>query len=117
MADAIHTGREMNYLLDHSTCDSEGKYIVELRYWDYLAIELAAGHYNSVLYDRERDLRDRDTRSIFGEGDEAIADTMVSHNICLAALVSSDLKETAQQSGFLEPLETFGEWTIYRVTS
>jgi hypothetical protein len=112
--DAVEVGRQLRTLLDNTSADSQSKYMVELRYWDFLAVRLTAGHYTDYLYDREYNLRNRNTLSIFEQDADVIYACLAAQNVRYVVLGDPILKQKAQSLGFLEPRVEVGEWVIYQ---
>jgi hypothetical protein len=115
--DAVTTG----YLLNQKLNQNEGvqltRYLVELEYWDFLGVQLTAGHYDAVYYDREYDLFNRDAPSIFMEKPIVVCDKLASQNIRYVALYDSQLKENAQTFYCLDIEMQFGSWTVFGFVS
>jgi len=112
-ADAIETGQYLGQLLDQ-TAETESKvYMVELKYWEYLAVQLLAGNHEEILFDREANISDRNTPSIFLEESEDLYAALSSQNVRFVALRNPDLKNRALATGFLSPRQDIGRWTIY----
>lgn len=110
--DAVETGCRLNEMLSQNT-PAATTYMVELRYWDFLAINLTAGHYDAIVFDREYNIYDRNTPSIFDEEIADISAYMILHKVRYVALRDPDLKAKAQSTGFLSPQQDVGDWTIY----
>lgn len=111
--DAVEIGRSVNMLL----AQTPGKYLLELHYWDYLGVQLMAGHYSDYVYDREQDYFNFNTPSLLFENANIIYATLASENVRYVVLEENILKNKAQQLDFLEPQQAAGTWTIYRVVT
>jgi len=110
--DAVKTGYYLNKMLSQNT-SVPSTYMVELKYWDFLAVKLTAGHYDAIVFDREYNIYNRNTPSIF-EGDIAdIYAYMILHKVQYIALCDPKLKARAQVIDFLLPKQNIGNWTIY----
>lgn len=113
--DAIETGYYLDKMLSQNESDNLARYMVELRYWDFLAVELTARHYDAVAYDREKDLFNRNTPSIFTGGRSDVCAGLTSQNIRYVALRESTLKANALSTGCLRANREIGRWTVYAV--
>jgi hypothetical protein len=111
--DAVETGRRLNEVLGRSGFHESETYMVELRFWDYLAVQLTAGYYDRIVFDREYDLRDRDMPSIFGGEVGDIYANLASQQVRYVALRDPELKAVAGVTGYLRPEADVGGWTIY----
>lgn len=109
---SVKTGQYINELL--KTAESPAAYMLELKYWDYIAVQLAAGHYETQFFDREQDFYNRNTPSIFGESSDIVLNTLTQNHIRYVALYDDALREKALQTGFLFPQQEIGEWTIFK---
>jgi hypothetical protein len=112
--DALQAGQQLSNLLNQTDPAGETKYMLELAYWDYLAVQLTAGHYDNTLFDRVANIRDRNTPSIFEKEPSQFYGDLLTQHVSFVALVDSDLKQVAQLSGFLSTQYQVGDWTIYR---
>jgi hypothetical protein len=111
--DAVETGYYLNQVLSDNGSNSATNYLVELKYWDFLAIKLTAGHYDTLVFDREYNLFNRDTPSIFSGGKTEVSADLRSQNIVYVALRDPDLKANARRMGFLRAMRDVGNWTVY----
>lgn len=80
----------------------------------YLAVELVAGYYDSVVYYRMDDHRNRDTQSISIDEIDVIYDALLSQDTCLVALRTSALNSKAGRINFLQPVNSSRERMIYK---
>jgi len=110
--DAVETGYYLNQILSRNT-SAAAIYMVELKYWDFLAVKLTAGHYDAIVFDREYNIYNRNTLSIFEEEITDIYAYMILHKVRYVALRDPNLKARAQLMDFLIPLRNIGNWTIY----
>lgn len=113
--DAIETGYYINQVLSQNESCDMPSYMVELKYWDFLAVQLTAGHYEAIVYDREYDLFNRNTPSIFSESAEGVCASLISRDVRYVALQDSNLKVGAQLIGCLHANKEIGHWTIYEL--
>lgn len=110
--EAIRTGKYIKVYLDKIQSDSK-RYMVELKYWDFLGVELTAEYYNNRFYDREYDVYNRNTPSIFFEDKQIVCTFLRKHRIQIVALANNSLKEIAASLSCLKEKETIGDWTLY----
>lgn len=111
--DAVEAGRRLHEVLDQSAFHEPETYMVELRFWDYLAVQLTAGYYDRIVFDREYDLRDRKKPSIFSGAIADIHANLAQQKVRYVALRDPDLKAVAEGMGFLRSEADAGGWTIY----
>jgi hypothetical protein len=109
--DPVEIGTHLNTLLN----DIPGTYMVELHYWDFLAVNLTSLHFDEIVFDREQDLRNRNTESVFLQRPEDICEVIISSDIRYVALTTEELKQKATQINILIPRQNAGAWTIFEV--
>ncbi len=114
--ESVETGQYLNELLNTAqtaTAPQPG-YLLELKYWEYIAVQLPARHYDTQYFDREEDFYNRNTPSIFLEPPEVILDTLVQNHILYVALYDDALREKALQTEFLLAQKEIGDWTVFK---
>jgi hypothetical protein len=108
--DAVDAGDYLEELLRDA--EPRATFMVELAFWDFLGVELAAGHYVQRVYDREFDLYDREKPSLLlGAPDQVLKDFR-HQNVRFVALRDDAL---AEHLPFLSFLRGFGGWRVYAV--
>jgi len=113
--DAVATGHYLrDVLAKEESSEENAVYMVELKYWEFLAIQLTARHYDNAVFDREDDLLNRDTPSIFLEPPANIHAALLSENVRYVALQDPALKEKAGLAGFLRQEKDIGSWTVFK---
>lgn len=115
--DAISTGYHLNQLLDQHEPDQVNRYMVELQYWDFIAVELTAGYYEAIVFDREADVLNRNTPSIFSGDTEAVCSNLATQHVRYVALRDPNLKANALLTGCLVAGQKIGQWTVYTFDS
>jgi hypothetical protein len=115
--DAIETGYYLNQVLSQNESDNAVSYMVELKYWDFLAVQLTAGHYAAVINDREYDAFNRNNPSIFSGRAETVCASLLSQNVRYIALYDPNLKANARQIDCLNAIKEIGYWTIFEFYS
>jgi hypothetical protein len=111
--DAVRTGYYLSQMLNES--GDMASYMVELKYWDFLAVQLTAGRYDSVVFDREYDPLDRSAPSIFSDKTDDVCARLISLNTRYVALQDPVLKANAQVLGCLQARKEIGNWTVYEL--
>jgi hypothetical protein len=110
--DSVNVGRQLSQHLQENDV-----YMVELLYWDFLAIQLLANPNNQIIYDRERNLYNRQTVSVFAQNEETICYHLQTPHLRYIVLQDVNLKEKVQQIKNILPVEDVGRWTIYELAS
>ncbi len=110
----IEAGRRLNQLLNKNP----GTYMVQLHYWEYLAINLTSGNYDTIMFDREQDIYNKNTPSLFREDPITACNILLEiKNLRYVLLKDEALKSQAQQIYILNKYQDIGSWTIYEVLS
>ncbi|MBK8901409.1 MAG: hypothetical protein IPM53_09515 [Anaerolineaceae bacterium] len=110
--DTVDVGETVDALLT----TNPGVFMVELRYWDYLSVELASNHFDDVVYDRLRDIRNRDLPSIFAQDEAKLCqDLAVYPDLRYVLLLDEVSKARAEEIAYLANVQEVGRWTIYQV--
>ncbi|MEZ4590252.1 MAG: hypothetical protein R3D55_03815 [Chloroflexota bacterium] len=110
--DTVDAGQAVNTLL----MANPGTFMVELHYWDFLSVELAANHFDDILYDRVRDSLNRDLPSVFAQDDVALCQVLaVLPELRYVVLMDEGLKARVEPLVYLAPVQNEGRWTIYQV--
>ncbi len=111
-ADSVKTGRALHQFLETGS----GRYMVELHYWDFLGVQLTAGYYDLVVYDRPYDIRNRDQPSLF-EAEDEICPLLQLQQVRYVVLQDQGLKARVEQVSCLAPKSEVGRWKIYEWSS
>ncbi|TMA83114.1 MAG: hypothetical protein E6J72_00815 [Deltaproteobacteria bacterium] len=111
----VLAGRTLDTLMDVPGADPSGRFMIELRYWDFLGVELAARHPGRSCYDRERNRQLRDLPSLFVENAETIRARLADLHVEWVALTSPELTSRADALPWLARVGEVGGWRLYRV--
>lgn len=88
--------------------------LIELAYWDYLAIHVGASDLATILYDRPLDIAERKTISYLLTHPAAMPACLATHNIGYIAVKSPELHAAVARLGGTSA-EQVGAYTIYAV--
>jgi hypothetical protein len=112
---AVVAGQRLRDLMDAPGADPSHRYLVEVRYWDFLAVEAGAAHPGRVAYDRERDRERRDASSLFREESESVRAHLADLGVEWVALTSPALIARVDAWPWLTRVDQVDEWTLYRL--
>ncbi len=116
--ESIATGRIIKSELDNSSLyDTTLNYMVELKYWEFLGVELLAENYNRRVYDREFDVYNRNTPSIFLQANDTICKILHENQIGLVALSDITIRNKADRLKCLRSIQEIGSWKVYQFVS
>jgi hypothetical protein len=121
-SDTIATGRYLNETLtkaqlSQSSWQPTGNLMVELVYWDYLALQLMVQQREKLLFDREVDYLNREIPSLFLENEADIRAQLLKSGVEWVALKNPVLTERAEALAFLVRERDVGAWTIFRLVA
>lgn len=111
--DAIRTGVYLRERLNQYSENDIPNFMVELVYWEYLGVEATSGYFDFIVFDREYDIYNRNTPSIFTIETDELFSLLLSQNVKYVVLYSSDTKDTANKMPYLLPIQEFSNWKIY----
>jgi len=110
---AVTAGLRLRSLMDAPGADPARRYMVEVRYWDFLAVEVGAAHPGRVAFDRDRDRERRDAPSLFLQDPDAVRARLAELGVEWVALTSPALIERAEAWPWLVRVDQVQEWTLY----
>ncbi len=113
--DPVLMGRELSRLMDEPGASRSRRLMVELSYWDFLGVELAAGHYDRICYDRERDRQRRDLPSLFVDDPSVIRARLAEMQVEWVVLKSPELTRRADALPWLTRIREQRGWTLFEV--
>jgi hypothetical protein len=108
--DSINTGYFIKTILD----DDNSKFMVELKYWEFLAVQMTAGHYSDIIFDREYILTERDKESVLLGSKEYVDEIFVSQDIKYLVIQDTAIKEHIDQLNSFQVLTDIGNWRILK---
>jgi hypothetical protein len=78
-------------------------------------VQLIAGHYDALHFDREYDVYHRDAPSVLAEEAAALHERLAAQQVQYVVLHTPELKARASQMEFLQPRQEIGNWSVYEV--
>lgn len=112
---SVAAGKYIGKILEKEKLLENETFLIELRYWEYYAVRLAAKHYDRMILDRERDSRNRDIPSVFEKGIGDITTYLGKNKVRFMVLKRSENKGKASEIDSIKMLKKIGPWTIYEV--
>ncbi len=111
-SDAVSAGTYLNKLLAD---DPSSRYLLELKYWDFLGVQTTAWHYDNAIYDRIRSEVDRNTVSIIRQDPDGILSYLNETDVRYIVLHDDELKSIAKNLPRVRLIKKFGGWSIYEL--
>jgi len=111
----VAVGRYINQELSLLPDEVPSRYVVEVLFWEFLAVQLSARHLDDIVFDRPWELRNRDERSYFLQDAITVSHWLRQEQIELVALRSPEEKARAERLDILTLEAKFGDWVVYRV--
>lgn len=96
-ATGLDVGQKIRNLRKSNPMISQRPVMVELSYWEYLAIQVGANDINEVLYDRPIDLQNHQSESWISTDFEAFLGCIATANVSYVIVKSPSLKQILEQ--------------------
>ncbi len=112
--ETITVGSFLHHRLDQDSLSNNETYMVQLKYWDYLGVELSAGHFDSIVFDREENIYNRNTVSIFYNQPDEVYSDLLNDKVTYIALQDTELQKIVSNYSFIQQIQVIGPWTIYQ---
>lgn len=115
VSDGLKVGLKIRHLRKQSSELNNRPVVIELSYWQYLAIQVGANDINGILYDRVLDYEHRQTQSLISSDSEAFLGCIAQYKIGYLVIKSPELIEIVERKFRLSPLETINEYAFYEI--
>ena len=115
-SDAIVMGLYLNDVLDAEEDTAQITYMVELKYWDFLGVQLMAKHYSQMKLDRKLQYDDRNKPSLFLDEPTNIEQRLRAQRVRFVVLQDQQLIRRVRTIASLQELGFLGRWGLFRVT-
>jgi hypothetical protein len=113
---AVSVGRYLKESMEKDGADRKETVMVELSYWDYLYVELAARHFDRVRYDRKESNEFTGIPSdLISMGDDDILRYMKSEDTKLIAVKDEEIKKRLDSVAFMHKIIDLEEWVVYDI--
>jgi hypothetical protein len=113
---AVRIGRFLKQSLEKNGSQPDGTVMVELSYWDFLYVELAARHFDRVKFDRvESDEFSGIPSVLLSMGDEDILQYMKKGKTSLIAVKDPALKKKLSGLDFMHKSKELEGWVVYSI--
>ena len=113
---AVSVGRYLKESMEKDGSDPKKTVMVELSYWDYLYVELAARHFDRVRYDRKESNEFTGIPSdLISMGDDDILRYMKSGDTKLIAVKDEAIKKRLDGVAFMHKIIDLDGWVVYDI--
>jgi len=113
---AVSIGRYMKESLEKEGADPDETVMVELAYWDFYYVKLAARHFDRVRYDREESNEFTGIPSdLLWMGDDDILGYMKKEDTKLIAIKDDAIKKRLDRLPFMHKIMELDVWAVYGV--
>ncbi|MEW6145752.1 MAG: hypothetical protein AB1598_12110 [Thermodesulfobacteriota bacterium] len=113
---AVSIGRYLKESMEKDVADPEETVMVELFYWDYLYVELAARHFDRVRFDREESDEFSGIPSVLlSMGDDDILQYMRKEKTRLIAVKDDAIKKRLDSLAFMHKIKDLDNWAVYEI--
>ena len=90
--------------------------LLELSYWEYLAVHIGANDINGIIYDRALDLEKRESISFLETDSSAIESCLAQHQISYIVVKSPALRNLVEKELRIEPEGIVNDYAFYSPT-
>lgn len=115
VSDGLKVGLKIRHLRKQSGELDNRPVMIELSYWQYLAVQIGANDINGILYDRVLDYEHRQTQSLISSDPEAFWGCIAQYQIGYLVIKSPELIETVERKFHLSPSETINKYAFYKI--
>lgn len=89
--------------------------LLEVHYWEYLAVLVGADDITTIAYDRQPDIERRSTPSLFRETTSRVQDCLTSNGVGYLVVKSAHARRLAEQTLQLIPTDQVNGYVFYQV--
>ena len=114
-AEGLAVGQKIRALRSDHSDISQRPVLIELSYWQYLAIHVGANDVSSIIYDRERDIGQRQAPSLLVTDIEAFRNCLSLYRLSYIVVKSPELRDIVESSLKISPSEEVNEYAFYQV--
>jgi len=94
---------------------SDRPVIIELSYWQYLAIEVGANDIEGVVYDREIDTESRKSQSLLLTDDRLFQSCLKSYNVSYIIIRERNLRDVVENKLQLRSIKEVNGYAFYPI--
>jgi hypothetical protein len=102
-SNGLAIGKKILEIRSEEPGDAERPVIIELSYWEYLAIHVGSNDITGIYYDREPDFEQRSSQSLLFTDFEAFQACMITHKPSHIILKTKELKNILKEQYQVQP--------------
>lgn len=114
-SDGLAVGLAIRELREKTPESVDRPVMIELTYWQYLAIHIGANDINNILYDRTLDLETRNSQSLFLTEKSQIMACLKSKNISTIVVKDEQLRSVIENEWMAKPEKEVNGFAFYPV--
>jgi hypothetical protein len=114
-AEGLAVGQQIRALWSEEPKGDRRPVIVELSYWQYLAVHVGANDLSAILYDRELDFARRQSPSLLTADVEAFRDCLSQYHVGYVVVKSPELRQVLEQDVGIPAGDEINGYAFYRV--
>jgi hypothetical protein len=115
-AAGLAVGREIARYQQQMAAPEHHAVLIELIYWDYLAVRTGAGEPYDLLYDRALDPARRTAESLLSTAPETFLECLASRQVGLVVVQSPQLRQFLESSWGWHPRQVINGYAFYPVS-
>lgn len=115
-AEGLMVGIKLKDIRQNNFQSSKKPIIIELEYWQYLAIQVGMNDVTTIMFDRPVDLENRKSVSLITSNSKLFQNCINYYDVAYIAVVSPDLKAAIEKKFSFPILSNINGYNIYKVT-
>jgi hypothetical protein len=115
-ANGLAIGNKIQKIRSDESGDTEKPVIIELSYWEYLAIHVGSNDITSIYYDREPDFKLRSSQSLLFTDLEAFQACMVTYKPSYIILKTQKLKDIIKEEFQAQPSFSINDYDFFNAS-
>jgi Dolichyl-phosphate-mannose-protein mannosyltransferase len=115
VSDGLKVGLHIRELRQEDSDIASKPVLIELSYWQYLAILVGANDIQHIIYDRELDYENRESKSLITTDPEAFRRCLAQEDISYVIVKTRQLKDALEVNYDLHPIEKINKYSFYQI--
>lgn len=114
-AQGLAVGQQLRALRSSSSAQEPVPAIIEVSYWEYLAIHVGANDLDTLMYDRKLDINQRDAPSLIMENSDLVYACAGQYGVEFLLVKDKMLKNLIKSKFLLQPESRVNMYNFYRI--
>lgn len=114
-AQGLAVGMAIRELREENPAISDQPVIIELAYWQYLAIHVGANDIQQIIYDRELDIAERRSQSLLLTDEQSLRTCLQAYKVSYIIVKDAQLRDVLESQLQLQPTEEVNGYAFFPV--